>query len=99
MIGFVELALFADAANIWFLQEDERRPGSGFESDFLSELAIGTGLGLRLNFEFFLVRFDLGMKTKDPSYAPGSRWLFERGPEDRTLSQLLNLNLGIGYPF
>lgn len=99
LIGFVELALFADAANIWLLEEDERRPGSGFESDFLGELAIGSGLGLRLNFEFFLVRFDLGMKTKDPAYAPGSRWLFERGAEDRTLSQLLNLNLGIGYPF
>ncbi|MBK9538766.1 MAG: BamA/TamA family outer membrane protein [Flavobacteriales bacterium] len=99
LIGFVELALFADAANIWLLHEDERRPGSGFGSDFLSELAIGTGLGLRLNFEFFLVRFDLGMKTKDPSYASGSRWLFERGAKDRTLSQLLNLNLGIGYPF
>ncbi|MCB0781652.1 MAG: hypothetical protein KDC03_19370, partial [Flavobacteriales bacterium] len=90
--------------------EEPQRPGSGFDADFLSELAIGTGVGLRLNFDFFLVRFDLGLQTKDPSLTPGERWIFQ--PKDRyeqTVSELngspttykpgLNLNLGIGYPF
>ncbi|MCB0794277.1 MAG: BamA/TamA family outer membrane protein [Flavobacteriales bacterium] len=98
LIGFFESAFFVDVGNIWYLREDDNRPGSGFSSSFLSELAIGTGLGLRLNFDFFLVRFDLGLQTKDPSYAPGQRWLWERNGDERG-TQLLNLNLGIGYPF
>ncbi|HPJ51885.1 MAG TPA: BamA/TamA family outer membrane protein [Flavobacteriales bacterium] len=110
LIGYLEGALFVDLGNIWYLEEEPQRPGSGFDADFLSELAIGTGVGLRLNFDFFLVRFDLGLQTKDPSLTPGERWIFQ--PKDRyeqTVSELngspttykpgLNLNLGIGYPF
>ena len=65
------------------------------------ELAIGTGLGARLNFDFFLVRFDLGLQTKDPSLPEGQRWLFQpKDPELATsFGSKLNLNLGIGYPF
>ena len=110
LIGYLEGALFADLGNIWYLEEEAERPGSGFGADFLGELAIGTGVGLRLNFDFFLVRFDLGLQTKDPSLPQGERWIFQ--PKDRyeaALSELngqptrykpgLNLNLGIGYPF
>ena len=110
LIGFLEGALFADAGNIWNIEEDPRRPGSGFSPEFVSEIAIGTGFGARLNFDFFLVRFDLGLQTKDPSLPPGERWLFE--PKTQYLQQLtdlgvsapryrpqLNFNLGIGYPF
>ena len=77
--------------------------------DFLSELAVGTGAGARLNFEFFIIRFDLGMQTKDPSLPIGERWLFQ--PKDRYITEQaalgndvayrtrFNFNLGIGYPF
>ncbi|HMC98428.1 MAG TPA: BamA/TamA family outer membrane protein, partial [Flavobacteriales bacterium] len=67
LIGFLEGAFFADVGNIWLLKEDTHKPGSGISADFLSELAVGTGLGARLNFDFFIVRFDLGLQTKDPS--------------------------------
>lgn len=110
LIGFLEGALFVDAGNIWNIDEDPRKPGSGFNSSFLSELAIGTGFGARLNFDFFLVRFDLGLQTKDPSLPIGERWLFQ--PKTKYLQELeaqgvtvleykpqLNFNLGIGYPF
>lgn len=110
LIGYLEGAFFADVGNIWLLEEDPQKPGSGFSSTFLSELAIGTGIGARLNFDFFIVRFDLGMQTKDPSLPPGERWLFE--PKDQYLADLseqtgqpatyrtqFNFNLGIGYPF
>lgn len=110
LIGFLEGAFFADVGNIWFLKEDPRKPGSGFSEDFLAELAVGTGVGARLNFDFFIVRFDLGLQTKDPSLPPGERWLFQ--PKDRYEARIgdltgtmgnykpqVNFNLGIGYPF
>lgn len=99
LVGFFEMGLFVDAGNIWYLKEDPQRPGSGIDSDLLSDLAIGVGAGLRLNFDFFLVRFDLGFQTKDPALPSGERWIFERTREERALSDLANLNLGIGYPF
>lgn len=110
LVGYLEGALFTDVGNIWNWQEDPRRPGAAISTDFLSELAVGTGVGARLNFDFFIVRFDLGMQTKDPSLPKGERWLFE--PKDEHLANLealtgapatyrpqFNLNLGIGYPF
>jgi len=110
LIGIFEGALFTDIGNIWELEEDPKRPGGGFSDTFLSELAIGTGAGVRLNFDFFIVRVDLGLQTKDPSLPSGERWLFQ--PKDRYQAQLeeldlpltryrnqYNFNLGIGYPF
>ncbi len=99
LVGFFEMGLFVDAGNIWYLKEDPLKPGSGIDSDLFGEMAIGVGAGLRLNFDFFLVRFDLGFQTKDPALPPGDRWIFERSREQRILGDLANLNLGIGYPF
>lgn len=102
LIGYLEGALFCDIGNIWDLHPNPAKPGGAFNvGDFASELAFGTGVGIRLNFDFFLVRFDLGLQTKDPSLPMGQRWIFEpKGPEHvTTLGQKLNFNLGIGYPF
>lgn len=111
LIGFLEGAFFVDIGNIWNLRPDVRKPGSEFTPDrFLGELAVGTGMGARLNFEFFIVRFDLGLQTKDPSLPEGERWLFQ--PKDAYEARMtdlvgspvdykpeFNFNLGIGYPF
>ena len=102
VFGYLEGALFTDVGNIWFLQNNPARPNGEWKADrFLSELAVGTGLGARLNFDFFLVRFDLGLQTKDPSLPAGQRWIFEpKDPANETaFGQKLNFNLGIGYPF
>ena len=111
LVGFLEGALFADVGNIWLLEEDPNKPGSGISNRWLSELAIGTGLGVRFNFDFFIIRFDLGLQTKDPSLPVGERWLFEpkdeyeairnepEGVEPYTYKPKVNFNLGIGYPF
>ena len=101
LIGYLEGALFTDIGNIWNWEEDPARPGSGIQSDFLSELAVGSGIGARLNFDFFIIRFDLGVQMKDPGQVPGQRWIFEpKDPGyDTRFGQKLNLNLGIGYPF
>jgi hypothetical protein len=109
LFWYLEGALFADVGNIWNRNADPRRPGGEFSAEFLSELAVGTGLGARLNFDFFILRFDLGLQTKDPSLAKGERWIFE--PKDTferpdaatgvaaTYKPQVNFNLGIGYPF
>jgi hypothetical protein len=102
LIGYLEGALFVDIGNIWELHENPAKPGSGFDPGRVpGELAFGTGLGARLNFDFFLVRFDLGLQTKDPALPAGQRWIFQ--PKDQALvtpfRHKLNFNLGIGYPF
>ncbi|MBK8612108.1 MAG: BamA/TamA family outer membrane protein [Flavobacteriales bacterium] len=100
LIGYLEGALFVDVGNIWTLRENPAKPGSVFETrDLLKELAIGSGIGARLNFDFFLVRFDLAGQMKDPGQPEGQRWLFQRSDATSQLGRVLNLNLGIGYPF
>jgi outer membrane protein assembly factor BamA len=102
LIDYLEGALFCDVGNIWDIHENPAKPGSGFDlRKFAGELAIGTGAGVRLNFDFFIVRFDLGLQTKDPALPMGERWIFQRKPPERTttLTQKLTFNLGIGYPF
>ena len=62
-------ALFVDAGNIWTLREYKDQPGGQFSlKDFPSQIAVGYGFGLRFNFDYFIVRFDLGMKAVNPAY-------------------------------
>lgn len=78
LIKVVEGAIFVDAGNIWTLNADPARPGADFDVNrFLSEIAIGAGAGMRLNFDFFLIRLDVGLQIKDPSLDRGERWLFQ----------------------
>jgi outer membrane protein assembly factor BamA len=63
-------ALFIDAGNIWTLREYDEQPGGQFKfSEFFEQLAASYGLGVRLNFDFFIVRFDMGMKAVNPAYS------------------------------
>jgi len=59
----------------------------------LDELAIGSGFGIRYDFNFFVIRFDVGFKTYNPSYEIGSRWL-----NDYNIDKAV-FNIGINYPF
>lgn len=62
-------ALFVDAGNIWTLREYKDQPGGQFRIDKLpSQIAVGYGMGVRFNFDYFIVRFDLGMKAINPAY-------------------------------
>ena len=62
-------ALFIDAGNIWTLRSYEDQPGGKFQfNNFLEEIAVGYGAGLRLNFDYFILRFDCGMKAINPAY-------------------------------
>ncbi len=62
-------AAFIDAGNIWTLREYDIQPGGQFTlKDFPSQLAVGYGLGLRFNLDYFILRFDLGMKAVNPAF-------------------------------
>ncbi|HNR20696.1 MAG TPA: BamA/TamA family outer membrane protein [Bacteroidia bacterium] len=91
----LEGAFFVDAGNIWLRRKENSQPEAEFNaSRFLSQMAIGTGLGFRFDFTFFIFRLDVGVPLKDPSLPEGERWLFKNlQPKD------LTYNLGIGYPF
>ncbi|HET9487819.1 MAG TPA: BamA/TamA family outer membrane protein [Chryseosolibacter sp.] len=100
--GFLKGAVFVDAGNIWLIREDDERPGGKFNKDqFLNELAVGTGAGLRFDFNFFLLRLDLAFPLRKPFLPPSERWVFDEidflSPSWR--SDNLILNIAIGYPF
>jgi outer membrane protein assembly factor BamA len=95
LFWLLEGALFMDGGNIWSMKKDDDRPGSVFEwNRFYKEFALGAGLGLRMDFSFFVFRFDLGMKVRDPSQPEGSRWVFMNSGYTRP-----QYNIAIGYPF
>jgi hypothetical protein len=92
---FFRGALFADAGNVWFMKDNPQFPGGAFAvNTFYRDLALGTGAGLRLDFDFFIVRLDAAFPVRDPAMPPGQRWA-------SSLPRLSkwNFNLGIGYPF
>ena len=68
MTKVIEGAVFVDAGNIWILREDPDRPNAEFKlNKFWRDVAIGVGFGIRLDFNFFLIRFDLASRLKDPA--------------------------------
>jgi outer membrane protein insertion porin family len=105
LIGFLHWAAFIDAGNIWTLKEDKSRPGSQFNINrFYQEIAVGAGLGLRFDFSFFVMRFDVAGKIVDPARPLGSRFIFSSGfndaPfDDPKLTEPVIYTLSIGYPF
>lgn len=75
--GIFNHALFVDAGNTWTVQYDELRPGSQLKwGSFYKQLAIGAGYGLRLDFDFFIFRIDVGIPIFNPTLPSESRWVF-----------------------
>jgi outer membrane protein assembly factor BamA len=93
----MEGALFLDAGNVWAINYKDNREGAVFRFDtFYRQIAVGSGLGLRFDFTYFLFRLDLGVKVIDPSLPEGKRFI----PGNYALnSSHLNLSFAIGYPF
>jgi outer membrane protein insertion porin family len=97
-------AVFIDAGNIWLLREDSTRTGGKFErSQFLKQLAVGTGVGVRFDFNFFILRFDLAFPLRKPwrKQDEENPWVFDEIDfgSSRWRSENLILNIAIGYPF
>ncbi len=92
---FFRGALFVDVGNVWFLNENQDFSGGEFKFNrFANEIAIGAGIGLRMDFQFFIFRIDAAVPVRDPSMPTGQRWV-----ADFKSLRNYNFNLGIGYPF
>jgi len=97
LFWLMEGALFMDAGNIWAINSLDNREGAVFKiNEFYKQIAVGSGVGLRFNFTYFLFRLDLGVKMRDPSLPAGKRFI----PGNyRLSSDQFNLSFAIGYPF
>lgn len=90
-------ALFIDAGNIWTLRDYDDQPGGQFKLDsFYKQIAASYGMGLRLDLDFFVIRFDAGMKAINPIYESGRNRYPIYHPK---LSRDLALHFAVGYPF
>lgn len=103
IFGYLKGATFIDAGNIWLFNEDVTKPGGQFRSNqFLNQIAINTGVGLRFDIESFIVlRLDVGALLRRPYENEGFDWTTSR-PEAFTGDWALDnlrLQLGLGYPF
>lgn len=91
------MALFADAGNIWTLRNYDEQPGGQFKfTQFLKQMAVSYGLGFRFNFDYFVLRFDMGMKAINPAYEEGD----DRFPiVHPKLSRDFAFHFAVGLPF
>ncbi len=92
---WLKAAIFADAGNVWLVRRDARRFGEFNLNRFWGEFAVDAGAGLRLDFNFFVIRFDYGFPLRDPRRLPGKRWQFTNAHAFKTGQ----FQLAIGYPF
>jgi outer membrane protein assembly factor BamA len=90
-------AMFLDAGNIWTLRDYKDQPGGQFKfSRLLDDMAVSYGMGLRLNFDYFILRFDLGMKAINPAYDDNETHYPIIHPR---LSRDLAFHFAVGLPF
>ena len=90
-------ALFVDAGNIWTLRQYDEQPGGQFKLDeFYKQIAVAYGIGLRLNFDYFILRFDMGMKAINPAYESTREHYAIVHPD---FSRDLSFHFAVGLPF
>jgi len=90
-------AAFIDAGNIWTIRDYENQPGGAFKiNKFYKEIAFAYGIGLRLDFNYFVLRFDGGMKAVNPAYSSGKERYPIFSPD---FSRDFVFHFAVGYPF
>ncbi|MEM1123416.1 MAG: BamA/TamA family outer membrane protein [Bacteroidota bacterium] len=102
IIQYLEGALFVDAGNVWLIRNNNEQPNGLFAFDrFFREIAVGTGFGLRLDFDFFVIRLDSAFPIRRPVEQGVFAWTFnDLAIHQRSWRQRnMVFNLAIGYPF
>jgi len=101
LVGFLNYAIFVDAGNVWALQTSSNDASNFNWNRFYKEFGVGTGFGLRFDFTFLIVRFDVGIKAWDPARPVGSRFVLPMASFKKpyTFHEPVIYNIGIGYPF
>ncbi|GAA4358110.1 BamA/TamA family outer membrane protein [Hymenobacter saemangeumensis] len=93
--SFVKGAVFTDFGNVWTLQAGGQE-AARFSLSNLG-VAVGSGVGIRFDFSFLILRLDMAAKVYDPTALDGRRWVLDKLYTERNYG--LAFNLGIGYPF
>ena len=88
---FTTVAMFTDLGNVW-LHDTGGSNNVSLKSSSWESIAASAGLSLRLDFEFFLIRFDYALRMHDPTREKGERWVTEKWPDGA-------FHLGLGHPF
>ncbi len=110
LFKYVDGAIFADAGNVWLLKSETVNPNDDPQLDdgifrlnsFLEELAVGAGIGLRIDFSFLILRLDGAWKLLNPAMPEGERFVGDEinfGNLFDFRNDTFNINIGIGYPF
>ncbi|OGX86949.1 translocation and assembly module lipoprotein TamL [Hymenobacter glacialis] len=101
--SFIKGAFFTDFGNVWGLQEQRdsfgnyKRPEAQFQlNSFYRQIAVGSGIGIRFDFTFLILRLDIAAKIYDPTAPSDQRWAIRNFNTDANRPAF---NLGIGYPF
>lgn len=105
ILSKLEGAIFADIGNVWLMYPNSDMPGGEFNiHTFIPSMAIGSGIGLRLNVSILTLRLDVGIPVYDPAFDEGLRWRYRHWdtyPFSITEAHFgpFTLNFGIDYPF
>ena len=95
LFGMFEGAVFLDMGNIWLLRPSSEFPDGNFNfKTFIPQIAMGGGLGLRMNISIITLRLDFAIPFYDPQYSPSQRWRFPHWKWNQIVT-----NFGIDYPF
>ncbi|GAB3807641.1 BamA/TamA family outer membrane protein [Spirosoma humi] len=99
---YIEGAVFVDAGNVWSYSDSNTfGPEALFTNTFYKQIAIGTGVGIRIDLSYFLIRLDVATPLRKPYKTEGSEWIIDKmafGSRDWRKQNLV-FNIGVGYPF
>ncbi|OOV20281.1 BamA/TamA family outer membrane protein [Flavobacterium sp. LM4] len=101
LFSIVRGAIFVDAGNIWLLNADPDKPGAEITKDFMKQIAVGAGAGLRFDLSFLVLRTDLAFPLRKPYLPENERWVLDNinfGSGSWRKENLI-FNIAIGYPF
>ncbi|KYP12992.1 BamA/TamA family outer membrane protein [Flavihumibacter sp. CACIAM 22H1] len=102
LFSVVKGAIFGDAGNIWLERDNPEKPGAAWTgTNFMRDLAVGAGIGLRIDASILVIRADLATPLRKPWLPAGEKWVLDqiRLGEPAWRRENLILNIAIGYPF
>lgn len=99
LFGWIKGAMFVDGGNIWSLDPEDNRTNSQLNWDFYKNIALGTGLGIRADFDYFVLRLDFGLKLRRPYLEEGRRSYWVQNLVSNMQWRDWSPNLAVGYPF